>query len=215
LLAYTQYGRPVMGMTGAEKPGSPTTVAAGGVNIGVPAMIPQLGDSFLDRIVDMATRSEDVKFRQDFAERIATAALEAVDLSTELQVYQDMLKTIVSPAPPPPEITPEQRAADVKTIKERLSGVYAELVATTAHIQIIYEQLSGRNLNPQSELYSAPEPMGVQGELSLRRKAGYFAMLVIVAMLAVAAVCLLHARLMSGKAASGESSFSADSAESD
>ena len=207
LLAYTQNRRSAVARVGAETPGSRTPDAIPGTGAGVSAMIPQFGDSFLDRIVEMTTQSDDMKFRQEFTERITTEALAAVEYTGELQFYEDMFKTMQGHAPVTPGITPEQQAADIKTIKEWFATVYGELVKITGQIQSIYDELSGKNLNPRTELYSAPEPMEIGGGLRLRKRAGYWAGMVIVAMLAVAAGCLLHDRLSSGKAAASEPPF--------
>jgi len=57
-------------------------------------MIPQFGDSFLDRIIELAGRNDDVKFRQQFAERMSQEALKEVEIDKDLSLYQDMLKAL-------------------------------------------------------------------------------------------------------------------------
>jgi hypothetical protein len=50
-------------------------------DLSVPAMIPQFGESFLDRIITIANRNQDTTFRQKLIEDMNTAGLERWSLS--------------------------------------------------------------------------------------------------------------------------------------
>jgi hypothetical protein len=194
LTAYMQDRRP-KGVSGSPtKNGSAGTPA-----LSVPAMIPQFGDSFLDRIIEMATESEDVKFRQDYTERIATASLAGVKLDRELQFYQDMLAAVQEKQATGKGVTPENR----KIIREQTNEAYKDLVTHTEQINTIYAELSAKNLNPPTELYSAPEPLvtDTARSIGLAKLAVYLVAIVGCMLFLTSAGCLYHARIRSLKKA--------------
>ena len=169
----------------------------GATGMSVPAMIPQFGDSFLDRIIAMANESEDVKFRQDYTERITTANLAGVKFDGELQFYQDMLTAVQDKPTGVDGVTPENR----KIIRDCIKEAYKDMVTHTEQINTIYTELSRKNLNPPTELYSAPEPVVTVRARSISRGKLLFHLVgIVAAMLLVASTgCLYHARIRSLK----------------
>ena len=194
LAAYMMDGR--SGRGGGSPVKSTDTGAPG---ISAPAMIPQFGDSFLDRIIEMADKSEDVKFRQDYTERITAASLAGVKLDRELQFYQDMLAALQEKQTTGNSVTPENR----KEIGERIKEAYSDMVIHTEQINTIYAELSSRNLNPPTELYSAPEPVvSVRAGSISRAKLLLYLVSIVAAMVFLASAgCLYHARIRSLKQA--------------
>ena len=175
--------------------------AAGGTPLSVPAMIPQFGDSFLDRIIEMASESEDIKFRQDYTERMTTEALARVEFDRELKLYEDMLKATLGGEDngAGASLTQAQRARVEERVKMDIKKAYDELTDQTEQLGAIYEQLSAKNLNPPTELYSAPEPAvsdKVRG-ISLSKLAVYLVGIVGSMVLLASAGCLYHARIRS------------------
>jgi len=189
LAAYTQNRR----ATGAAAP--PKDGAGGAPAMSVPAMIPQFGESFLDRIIEMVTDSEDAKFRQDFTERIATETLAGVKLDRELQFYQDMLTAVQDKNTAGSGLTPEHR----QMIRKYTDEAYKDLVTHTGQISTIYTELSSKNLNPPTELYSAPEPVVTETarSIGLGKLAFHFVTLVGCMLFLTSVGCLYHARITS------------------
>jgi len=155
LMGYLQQPRGRSEVASAE---TDTTSAQRRVEPFESAMIPQLGETFLDRLVELTSRSDEVRFRQSLSERISIASMRQATLAKELSWYQDVLRTVVSgtskdaasPLLPPEE---EGKAA------ARLLKCYDELIRITQQIQEIHAGLSTNNLVPQTLLYLAGEPM--------------------------------------------------------
>ena len=200
LIAYIQERRRSAIPTGSEV--SPQTGPR--AETGVPAMIPQLGESFLDRIVELASQNNDLKFRQDLTEQMTKEGLRGVALDKELSWYQDVQKALSELQAGDKKIPPEQREVMAKIVKETLSVVYEDLTKRADEVEAIFEQLSSKNLNPRSQLYAVNEPVLVVKErlIGMGGMARYGVTLVAAAVFLVALGCLLHARLRSSRAAS-------------
>ena len=193
--SHARSGKPAAGKNGTTGPPI----------ISMPAMIPQFGDSFLDRIIKMASESEDIKFRQSYTDRITAEALSGIEYDSELKLYTDMLEAMQDDgqAENKPKLTPEERKAVTAKIESRISSAHAELVLSTQQINAIFEQLSSKNLNPTTELYSAPEPVvTVEAKSISHAKLLVYLVAIVATMVFLASVgCLYHARIRSLKRA--------------
>ncbi len=166
--------------------------ATGQVTSAAPAVIPQLSASFLDQIVKMSLENNDMEFRQEYTNRIASEALKDVSLNSEIKTYSDMQKVIGQDKP--------IANSDVETfgqVSQCITGVYQELIDKTADIEQVYNELSEMNLNPKTELIYAAEPAFTRTELavSIRRMVLYAILLTFGMALIFMAGCSLHARI--------------------
>ncbi len=192
LLTYTQERR---------RPSSITGAAAGATlpprSSDVPAMIPQFGDSFLDRIIELTGQSDDVKFRQQFAERISQEALKEVDIDKDLKLYQDMLMAIQGQKNPSTRPGDALSESATEIVQERLQKVYADLVQYTGQVEAIFNEISGRNLNPRTYIFSTWEPVSARVVRSVGVFQGftYCVLLFLGVMFAAGSGCLIHKRL--------------------
>ena len=60
-------------------------------------MIPQLGESFLDRVINLSTQNSDIAFRQDLSKQTINLGKGIVDQDRERAIYQKMKDAISDP----------------------------------------------------------------------------------------------------------------------
>ena len=119
-------------------------------------LIPQLSDTFLDRIIEMSTQTQasDVAYRQDLAERLIRegAGLSGLDRDT---AYYEQLEKIGRPGVSP--ITPDRALV----VKRRLQTAFESVQAQNRRLVTVYEELSEQRLNPTATLYAVSRPFTV------------------------------------------------------
>lgn len=180
--------------TGAE--GS----AGAGRESGTAAVIPQLGESFIDRLMQLGNRTTDVGFRQDLTERIIAAGTQQVAYAKEVAFYKDIQSAIRSTAPR----LDKETSAYVNAVKQIESGLVSaaeELGKALDDIQAIYDLISVRNLRPASFLYTveAPAIIDSTSALSFWRFLALGVLFVGFAGCAAVAGALVHARFRAGR----------------
>jgi hypothetical protein len=149
---------------GAETPGSTLRkgssadgFAGAGREPGTSAVIPQLGESFLDRLIQLTGRNTDVGFRQELTERIITAGAEQSASAKEVAFYKDLQSAFGAAAPLGKDASRYPNAG--KQIEAHLASAAEELGKALDDIQAIYELISARNLRPASFLYTVEGPV--------------------------------------------------------
>jgi len=140
---YMQDRQTSISSRGSTESGDKTGLSAGRMDSTV--LIPQLSDSFLDRIVDMSKRNSDVQFRQKMTEQIMKESLESVTRDKETKYYESLLQAVAKG---------EREQRFEVMIQTRIEMVIDELLASLEKIMQIYNDLSSRNLNPGSHLYT-------------------------------------------------------------
>jgi hypothetical protein len=127
----------------------------GGTGYGGNPVVPQLSESFINRLVDLT--SYDTRYRQGLSDRIIRAGEEAVILERDVDYYTSMLEA-VRRAPS------SARAEDesVHVIEARLREVYESTVRAIEQGNAFYEQLSAHNLNPRTNLYTLVGPFSTR-----------------------------------------------------
>ncbi len=121
-------------------------------DLGAAAVIPQFGETFLDRIMQLGNRSSDVVFRQDLTERIIAAGFLQVDYGKETAYYKDLEEAFKGSAKRTSDDA--ARTATVQEVERRFAQAIEEAERNVDAIQALYELISARNLRPQSLLYS-------------------------------------------------------------
>jgi hypothetical protein len=162
---------------------------------GVPALIPQFGESFLDRLVEMSTVNNDVRFRQDITERVIAAGVKAVSLEKETAYYEDLIAALrgaLRAGKSVDSLAVSKRA--VEMVRGRSEEVLGDIVRALDGINAIYEQISAHNLNANNFLYTVTAPMAqrVERAVTLRRLAMYGSLVLMVSLMLVPLACLIH-----------------------
>ena len=154
-------------------------------------LIPQLGESFLDRLVEMSTTNSDVEYRQELTDRVIAESFTMAALEREQGFYEEIGSVLRDLGPSSGDAG---RGGSVLSIKSRLEKAFDGVVAVVDQMHAIYEELSAHNLNPATLLYTVTTPFTIRTERALRlRTLGLYGVLVLMLSLFVVPLgCLLH-----------------------
>lgn len=147
-----------------EASGSTSTTAASGTSGA--GVVAQLGDGFLDRMIDISKKSGEQEFRKDMAERLAKLGDERTTIDKEMTYYKDFLKTLEEAAKRPVAETAkdaEYAAAQYKQITEILGRSLDDINA-------LHAGLSQANLRSRSSTFAILGPVERQVEAGLSLK---------------------------------------------
>jgi len=146
-----QYSQPTTGApaAGAQNVPSPGFPRGQG---GTETLIPQFGESFLDRLMQMSSRNEDADYRQGLTNRLIDERFLAATFERELSYYDSLRRSFsdmrgVGESP-----------ALAKQVEQRMKGIFEQVGIATDHVVSIYEHLSRNNLNPSTMLYTVTLP---------------------------------------------------------
>jgi hypothetical protein len=180
-------GIPVKGAQGAESASSASRMAP----LDTPALIPQFGESFLDRIVTFSQQNSDVKYRQELVDKILAEGIPSATLEKEAAYYEDLIKSVKGFEGNRAHSTNE--AAAEQAVKGTVAAI-DEVVKALNQIGSIYQELCTQNLNPQTVLYSITSPFISRTErlFTLRTAALYGALTLFLALILVPIGCLIH-----------------------
>jgi hypothetical protein len=137
---------PEAGSAGAQAPLGGTTV------------MPQLGDAFLNRVMEMSQQNTDISFRQNLARSSIEIGDGTVDTDTERQVYERMLAALNETQSKGDE---GERGEMRKWVEQQFAQLIASLKDTLKNVQLVHEEISQRLLQP-SMIYTIVEPLYVQ-----------------------------------------------------
>ena len=173
----------------ATSPGSstpPEQTAAGAPGLSGETVMPQLSDSFLDRLVALSAQSNDVKYRQKMIEDFRRLAARAIPAEEAVAYDQQLLRDLKGDGP-------AGSKADAAAITAELDGARAEAKRLTAEVNEVYATVS-HNLNPSTELYTLTGPPVSRAEraISLPRLGLYGLLLLLLALPIIVIVCLAH-----------------------
>jgi hypothetical protein len=133
---------------------SPGARPADGTQVGA---APQLSDSFLDRLMDIAGRSSAMDYRTGLTDRIILAGEESLSVDQDVAFYQETLRLLRAAAAGSriAVLKPEDVLAAFDTLQKRV----VEILELTNEA---YTTISATNLNPRSVLYRLTGPYSVQ-----------------------------------------------------
>jgi hypothetical protein len=120
-------------------------------------MIPQLGESFLDRVINLSTQNSDVAFRQDLSRQTIDLGKGIVDIDRERKIYQRMKDAITDPNV---QARPD-RAEVSKWVEEQLHLLVPRLKDTLHYVQLVNDEISARLLQPVT-VYTVVQPMHIE-----------------------------------------------------
>ena len=155
------------------------------------AMMPQLGESFLDRLVEMSTMNSDIEYRQRLTDRIIEESVAMAALEREQAYYEDFSLALQDLGPRSEGANQESELVGIKT---RFDGAFDQVVAAVDQVNAIHEELSTQNLNPTTLLYTVTEPFTMRTEraLSLPSIALYAMLVFMLSLVLVPLGCLAH-----------------------
>ena len=181
LAIYTQNGR-----QGAD--------AAGGATARTPtpsspeAVMPQLSDSFIDRLVNLTSQSADLKYRQRIADDYQKLQNEVVPLQAAVAYDQEILEQFRNPA--------GGSGTTPVAIRGQITSAQSDFRSLVTKVNEIYRLVS-RNLNPAGELFAVTTPpiTRVERAQNIGKLALYGALLLMLTLPVIVILCLLHNRV--------------------
>ena len=181
--------------TGAER--APGSRPSGGAE--TTALIPQFGESFLDRLVALSTYNSDVQYRQALTDRIIAEGIGSATLDKETVYYQDLLASVRDLKPAAGNQSLEAKERAIQIIKARLEESLQGIFKAFDQINAIYQELSAQNLNPRTMLYTITQPFSPRTERTLPlRSVALYAFLTLAATLFLVSIgCLTHRHFLS------------------
>lgn len=196
LESYVRTEKSMTSRPGAGGEGTP----GGGREPSAGMVIPQLGESFLDRLMDLAGSKGDAGFRKDLTERMISSGLQQAEQTSEVSYYRELetaFKNVRKSGGGDAE-----RAATLKEIQTRFTAIIAEMERGLSETQQLYEMISARNLRPASALFGTLKPMTVDSKsaFSVKRFLALGMLFVGLVGFLTAAGALLHARFGGSRA---------------
>ena len=162
--------------TGAVAPGSGVSPGQGQTTI------PQLSEGFIDRLIEYTKENADKTYRQHLTDEVIEASQRAVRLARDVAYYEELQRT------------GQRRAGTVSDSAQVFAEFDRDVVKAVEAANLAVSELSTRNLNPRTALFTITGPFTVrtERELTLMNLAlyGLFAMLLVA--LIVPLACLLH-----------------------
>ena len=150
--------------------------------------MPQLSDTFLERIVDLADRNADRAFRQGLTEEIKEASLSTVPLEAAVQYDRELIDafTATSTASSPGSLE----------IDAPWNALLSDLRMAIKQLNEIYQSAS-RQIYPETELFRVlgPPVTGTQRAISLSRVAMGWILTFLIALPLIVVIVLIHNRV--------------------
>ena len=151
-------------------------------------VMPQLSETFIDKLMQLTASSLDTEFRQKLAERYQTSALLIAPLEEQVAYDRAVMEIIRTSSSSAGGVTRE-------TVAQEVTAIRSEVRRLTVLVQEIHLEVS-RNLNPSTHLYTATAPYSrVERTLTLGRLAQYGLLLLAVALPIIVLLVLLHNRM--------------------
>jgi hypothetical protein len=172
----------------------PATTTANPRSISGETVMPQLSDTFIDRIVDLTTKTGDREYRQRLTNEIKNASLAVIPAQAAVKYDQELLDLFqrgAGSATPPPAALKGQwdtAVADVRDTITNLNGIYT---------------LASRQLYPETEMFrlTGPAVARVERTVSLQRLFLYGVLVLLIALPLIIVFVLLHNRVREEEAA--------------
>jgi hypothetical protein len=153
-------------------------------------LIPQVSETFIDRLIEMSKETKDFEFRQIITNRIVAEGLNSVTLQKETAYYERSLNAVRG-------LAKLSGSGDlVPSIEASLQRALNDVLTAADQVTAIYQALSAQNLNPRTLLYTVTGPVTVRTErgFSLQTILLYGFVAFIFAVVAILAACLIHSR---------------------
>ncbi len=169
--------------TSTAEPTSRPAAAAGQETV-----MPQISDTFIERLVQLTSSAADAEYRQKLADDYHAAALRIIPLQ-EAAAYDRSVLATVRTAGGGDGITREMVAQEINATR-------AEVRSLVVKVHEIHRSLS-RSLNPEKELITStgPQTTRIERAVSIKRLSLYGILTCLLALPVIVILCLLHNRV--------------------
>jgi len=166
-----------------------TDRGAAGVSSG--SIIPQLGESFLDRLVELSTQTQnsDVSYRQKLTDQIIGESRDLVRLDREAAYYDNLSRAVKGMG-----IHASGSQAIATLVQSRSAEAFDGVSQGMDQLMAIYQDLSAHNLNPSTLLYTITGPFVERTErsVSVRSILLYGVVVMMLSVVVIPVGCLIH-----------------------
>jgi hypothetical protein len=161
-------------------------------------VMPQISESFIDRLVQLMAQSGDTQYRQKLVDQYRAASQEVIPAQQAVSYDQEVLTQIRGVSNAAPSI----QAAEVRT---EINAAQTEVKQLLGRVTDIYDAIS-RNLSPSKELFTLTAPPVVRTEHSraLTQLALYGVAVLALSLPIIVLLCLIHARIREEEASESE-----------
>jgi hypothetical protein len=156
-------------------------------------LMPQISDSFIDRLIQLTNRSADTDFRQNLAEDYQKAMIGIVPTQQAVAYDQAVLETVRSTAGGP--------TADSRQVGAELAATRTDVRQLARKVQELHKVIS-RNLNPATELLVAGTPTSrVDRSISAKTLFLLGFLLTLIGLVLATLLSVVHSRIRSDRPA--------------
>ena len=187
--------RDALVMYSGEQPPATVTAAVtpaprGGKTAEGEAVMPQLSDTFLDRLVALSKQASDSEYRQKMIKEYQDAVAQTIPIEQAVSYEQQVLDQMKSGA------APTAPRADEQTVRAEIQNATSEVRGLITRVNEIYQLLS-RNLNPSTRLFALTEAptSRIERARTFTRLTLYGVVLLLIALPVIVILCLLHNRV--------------------
>jgi hypothetical protein len=158
-------------------------------------VMPQLSDTFLDRLMALTSQSADTKYRQKLVDEYRDASKESIPLQTVVAYDLQLVREVGS-------ATGGGATIDGASAHAQIVAAQQQVRLLIANVNQIYQVVS-RNLNPSAQLFTMTEPPSTRTERaqSLAHLFLYYVLILLLALPVIIVACLLHNRFREEEAA--------------
>jgi len=150
----------------------------------------RITDPLLDRIVALSVEATDLPYRRRVVDSIISAGDDTAEVEREIAEYQEMLAWALGERPN------QAVRADLgsRAIGERVDAIQVDIEQALRQAEALLAEISMRNLNPGTALYSVVDPFIEQTErtVTLWTIVAYAVLLLIVSLTVVPLACVVH-----------------------
>jgi hypothetical protein len=151
-------------------------------------VMPQLTESFLDRLLEMSQESDDLEFRQDLTKRIMNEGVNVAHLTRQAQYYDSMRRAFAGGR----SATSTAVATEVRTALDR---AFEEISTGLDQVGELYARIAEQHLNPSGVLFSVTSPFSIRTvpSLPVNTAVRYLAAALFMGVFLIPLACLAHA----------------------
>ena len=163
----------------------------------------RITDPVLDRIIALSIEATDLPYRRRVVDRIIAAGDDAAGVEREIAEYQELLAWALDERPS----QAVGAGPGARAIGDRVDAIQVDIVQALRQAEALLAEISARNLNPGTALYSVVDPFVEQTERAVTPRAivAYGLLLLILSLTVVPLACVVHhwaSRLAGRQAAS-------------
>ncbi|WP_022851587.1 hypothetical protein [Limisalsivibrio acetivorans] len=127
-----------------EQRGGVQPQAGAGEN-GFPAMIPQLDQSFIDNIINLATTDKKLQYKKELLDKAVEERLDSISYEKSIKIYENILEGLEED---------NRGGEDIDLmIRERFDEMRVLLMESISEIRVLYNEIVNKNVNASKELY--------------------------------------------------------------